>query len=216
MGRSCSILAIAVLFGACTTTATSPAPGASAAVGTSTPTASIAVSVRPSDTTPATSEPTVTPSPEPTPLPGVDTDPVPDLPLAVKITRFTGVVQPGDRASVTAKSAKGAECIIRVYYGDVDPTEDDDATAAALGTKRANKSGVVMWTWTVDPDVASPTADVAVDCVSGERTGEASIVIGIQPAAETPSVTPTVTPTARPTATPAVTPGTTPTATPAT
>jgi hypothetical protein len=55
----------------------------------------------------------------------------------------TSPVRPGANATLTAKTAPGASCSIKVYY------KSGPSTAQGLTTKTADSSGIVSWAWKV-------------------------------------------------------------------
>lgn len=96
----------------------------------------------------------MTPGPTPTPVP-----------LPVKVTKFTKTVSPGDRASITVRTTKGASCSISVLY------ESGESEAKGLDPKKANSSGDVALAWAVGPKSNPQTALVTVTCEAKGRTG---------------------------------------------
>ena len=105
------------------------------------------------ETPPTTPEPTSTAQPKP---------------LSVKITKRTTSVRHNANASVTVKTAKGARCSISVEYAS------GYATAAGLGDKKANASGVVTWKWKVGGRTTTGRWPIDILCDLGNRSGHAS------------------------------------------
>lgn len=106
---------------------------------------------------------TITTAPDPV----VPAEPTP-VPLSVKVTKITKPARAGQDASVTVKTAKGAECGITVTY------DSGDSDANGLGFKTAKADGLVTWKWMVGRNTQPQTAEVYVFCDAGARSGDVS------------------------------------------
>jgi hypothetical protein len=143
-------LVLAIAIAACSDAGTAVQPLVGLSAGSPTP---LAVEEVPSDAaTEASAEPT---SEAPT-----------AKPLPVRVTKRTKTVKPGDMASVTIKTKKGAKCSILVEY------ESGYSEAKGLGDKRANGDGIVTWRWLVGIAANRQKVPVAISCKSGDRTGQ--------------------------------------------
>lgn len=89
-------------------------------------------------------------------------------PLSVKVTERTTSVPRNATASVTIKTASGAQCMIAVYY------PSGISEAKGLGPKKANSSGVITWKWQVGGNTSKGTHQIDIDCEKGELTGSTS------------------------------------------
>ena len=87
--------------------------------------------------------------------------------LAVKVTKRTASVARNERAAVTVKTTKGAECGIDVQYAS------GSSTADGLEPKTTNASGVITWKWVVARDVKKGTVPVVITCTLGDQSGRA-------------------------------------------
>jgi hypothetical protein len=87
--------------------------------------------------------------------------------LAVKVTKRTVSVARNARASVTIKTAKGAECGIDVQYAS------GSSTADGLEPKSTNASGVITWKWVVARDVKKGSVPIVITCKLGDQSGRA-------------------------------------------
>jgi hypothetical protein len=104
----------------------------------------------------ATTGPTPTPTAVPTPTP---------LPLDVDKGSVSSPVARGDKATVTIRTAAGADCKIVVEY------ESGPSQAAGLGEKTADADGAVSWTWTVGQTTKVGKYPITVTCFKAEREG---------------------------------------------
>ena len=102
-------------------------------------------------------DPAAEPTPEPEPKP-----------LAVKVTKRTKSVPQNGTASVSIKTAKGAECSINVEYAS------GSATAKGLGSKKANSKGAITWKWKVGGRTTKGEWPIDIWCTRGERSGDVS------------------------------------------
>jgi hypothetical protein len=85
--------------------------------------------------------------------------------LPVKLTKRTASVARNARASVTIKTAKGAECGIDVQY------KSGSSTAAGLEPKIANAKGAITWKWLVERNASKGRAPIVVTCTLGDQSG---------------------------------------------
>jgi hypothetical protein len=104
----------------------------------------------------ATLGPTPTPTAVPTPTP---------VPLDVDKGSVSSPVARGDKATVTIRTAAGADCKIVVEY------ESGPSQASGLGEKTADADGAVSWTWTVGQTTKLGTWPITVTCFKAERQG---------------------------------------------
>jgi hypothetical protein len=127
------------------------------------------------DPTEAASEALESIEPEPTTEPASEAPVATPKPLPVSLVSRTQKVSPGNTASVTVDTAKGAECSISVEY------ESGESEAAGLGDKRAKAKadGEVTWRWLVGINTNPQRADIFVMCFLGERDGSLSTVIRV-------------------------------------
>jgi hypothetical protein len=98
--------------------------------------------------------------------------PVPPSPRARVLAPRTpsSVVQAGGSTGVSMETTPGVGCAIRVQY------EGRDELAAGLEPKVADPlTGVVTWTWTVDPRAPSGDWPIAIEC--GDLSYPTEIVI---------------------------------------
>ena len=114
-------------------------------------------------------EPTPTgPAEPPTPSPTAEVTAAPTrtpVPLPVKVTKITKTVSPGDTASVTAFTIKGARCSISVLY------DSGESTAKGLDSKKTDARGYVTWKWQVGLKTNPQTVLATVTCDLKGRTG---------------------------------------------
>jgi len=82
----------------------------------------------------------------------------PSVSAALEIVSVTSPVSKGANATLTAKTSPNASCSITVYY------KSGPSTAAGLGPKTANASGMVSWTWKVGARTTSGTWRIVVTC----------------------------------------------------
>ena len=76
--------------------------------------------------------------------------------LELSIVGVTSPVSSGSSATVTAKTAPGADCSIVVQY------EHGESTAQGLESKNADGAGNVSWTWKVSPNTTPGTWPISV------------------------------------------------------
>ncbi len=88
---------------------------------------------------------------------------------AVQIVSATGAA-PGGRASVTVKAAPGSMCSIA--YTTPSGTS---SKAQGMGTKTADASGSVSWTWDIGPSTRPGTGTVVVTCDGASARSSISI-----------------------------------------
>lgn len=100
-------------------------------------------------------------------LPPVETPKPTAKPLAVKVTKRTASVPRNGTASVTIKTTKKARCSITVEY------KSGPSTAAGLGTKTADGTGLVTWKWRVGSRTTRGTWPIYISCSLGDREGDA-------------------------------------------
>jgi outer membrane biosynthesis protein TonB len=131
---------------------------------TATPTPEPTPEPTPTPTPEPSAEPTPELTPEPTPEPTPTSEPKPTaqptLPLA--FTKLTSPIGRGANATATVKTAGGAACSIDVQY------KSGSSTAAGLGDKTANSSGIVSWTWKVGTRTTPGSWPVTVSCSRGD------------------------------------------------
>jgi hypothetical protein len=96
------------------------------------------------------------------------------LPVPVKVTKITKTVSPGDPASITVRTIKGASCSISVEY------ESGTSTAAGLDPKKVDANGDATWRWVVGPKTNPQTVPVTVTCAVNGRTGEVSADVTVR------------------------------------
>lgn len=94
--------------------------------------------------------------------------------VTVKFEKVSESVRRGAQASVTARTAKGADCEIKVTYesGSLDSPGLDPKTAAAKGG--------VLWRWAVPRRVKPGPATVTVTCSNEQGEGKATTKITIK------------------------------------
>ena len=80
----------------------------------------------------------------------------------VTITSAPSSATPGQRVSLTAQTAPGAQCTLSVTL-----PSGRDSTASGLGPGTANASGAVTWTWTIGNTTNPGTATATVTCPGG-------------------------------------------------
>lgn len=87
----------------------------------------------------------------------------PNTPLPLRIISVTTPVKPGGKATLIAETTQGATCTITVYY------KSGPSSASGLGSKQADSSGRVSWTWTVGTNTTPGTYRIVV-AVGGINT----------------------------------------------
>jgi hypothetical protein len=107
-------------------------------------------------------------APVPTPGPTPEPPPTSGGSAAVKITSLTSPVSGGATATATAHTAAGAACSISVEY------KSGPSSAAGLGSKAADGSGVVSWSWTVGTRTTAGSWPVTVTCTAAGATSSAT------------------------------------------
>jgi len=91
------------------------------------------------------------------------TEPPKETQLALQITSVTSSIVAGEKATVIAHTAPGAQCKISVYYTTT------RSAAEGLQDKTAEASGNVSWTWKVGTDMAAGTYRIEVTSTLGEK-----------------------------------------------
>ena len=89
--------------------------------------------------------------------------------LELSIAKVTSPVPRGSSATLTAKTAPGADCSIDVEYSS------GPSTAQGLGPKKANSAGNVSWTWKVGSRTASGTYTITVTASKGGQSATKDI-----------------------------------------
>ena len=99
-------------------------------------------------------------------------------PLSVTIQSLLTPVPQESNASMTVKTAAGANCTIKAVYAGVASRDE------GLVAKTANASGSVDWTWTVEQSAPLGTWPVTVTCTRDGQsvTARGSIVVSEPPA----------------------------------
>lgn len=82
----------------------------------------------------------------------------PSVSGGLEIVSVTSPVSKGANATLIAKTSPNASCTITVYY------KSGASTAAGLGPKTADASGIVSWTWKVGTRTTSGTWSIVVIC----------------------------------------------------
>ena len=91
--------------------------------------------------------------------------------VGVRVTSLTNPVAPGGTVHLSALSTTPYDsCSISVAL-----PSGRDSTASGLGPASANASGVVSWTWQVDPSTGAGEALVTIIC--GTKVAEATFII---------------------------------------
>lgn len=106
------------------------------------------------------------PEPEDTPAPTA-------VPLKVTKVDGAGTVRPGDKATVTIDTVKGAMCSIVVEYAS------GESEAAGLGDKTADSDGRVKWSWTVGMNTGSGKVPIWITCSKGDREGDLDLTLTV-------------------------------------
>ena len=119
----------------------------------------------------ATPEPSPTPEPTPAPTPARAATPKP-VTFALAFTSLTSPVSPNQYATASVKTVPGASCTIVVEY------KSGPSSAAGLGPRTADSSGVASWTWKVGGRTTPGSWPVTVTCSEG--AGSASVVEYLQ------------------------------------
>jgi hypothetical protein len=83
-------------------------------------------------------------------------------------------VNPGDTASITITTKKGAKCSIDVEY------ESGRSTAKGLGAKKADAKGQVKWSWLVGINANPQVVGISIGCALGGRSGQVSSSITVK------------------------------------
>jgi micrococcal nuclease len=88
----------------------------------------------------------------------------------VKITKVPGTVVAGKAASVSALTAAGVSCTIKVVY------KTTVSKAKGLEAKKAAANGVVSWTWTIGTNTTKGTWPVTISC-QGNGAAKTTITV---------------------------------------
>jgi cytoskeletal protein RodZ len=88
---------------------------------------------------------------------------------ALTVTKAPGTVGRNSTASVTVKTAPGAECYITVTY------KSGPSKAQGLGPKKADDIGVVSWSWRVGGNTTRGTWPVTITCAG--KTVSTSVTV---------------------------------------
>ena len=84
--------------------------------------------------------------------------------VGASIQMLTSPVEPGSNASVTVRTAPGAQCTITVVYNKVASKD------SGLSAKTADEFGIASWTWTVEASVPLGKWPVTVTCAYNKQT----------------------------------------------
>jgi competence protein ComEC len=80
------------------------------------------------------------------------------LPGGLEIVSLTSPISKGAIASLKAKTSPNAQCSITVYY------KSGPSSASGLGSKTADGSGMVSWSWKVGIKTTPGTWSISVTC----------------------------------------------------
>lgn len=101
------------------------------------------------------------------PTPKLNTEPVKiadDAKVGASVQSVTSPVTPGSNASIMVKTNPDVNCTISVVY-DKTPSKD-----SGLKDKKADKYGLVEWTWTVEPNVPLGSWPIKVTCANKKNS----------------------------------------------
>lgn len=92
-----------------------------------------------------------------------------DAKVSVSTQMITSPVEPGENASITARTNPEARCTIAVTYGEIGEKENksDDS---GLVDKVADEYGVVSWTWSVEATRPTGKWPVEVTCENDKHS----------------------------------------------
>lgn len=82
----------------------------------------------------------------------------PKAQAAPVVTKHPGSVGRNRNATVTVKTKPNGSCTMSVLY------KSGPSKAASVGTRKANASGVVSWTWKVGGNTTKGTWPVVINC----------------------------------------------------
>ena len=89
--------------------------------------------------------------------------------LPLQIVSVTSPVLAGSNATLVAKTAPGANCIIAVYYSS------QQSEAQGLTAKPADANGDVSWTWKVGPNTQKSSYKIDVTASLGGQSGSQTV-----------------------------------------
>lgn len=87
-------------------------------------------------------------------------------PLKVTLVGLSSPSRPGERATITAKTAPHVECTIEVQYSS------GRSRAQGLEPKLSDETGIVTWTWRIGQATKPGSWPIAVECTSGSHRAQ--------------------------------------------
>lgn len=106
---------------------------------------------------------------EPAPIVAAPDTAVAGVDTTISVLNLSSPISAGGNASLTIKSAPGANCTITVYY------KSGPSEAAGLGPQTANQNGEATWRWKVGSRTTAGVWSISVSCSSGEKSSSISI-----------------------------------------
>lgn len=92
--------------------------------------------------------------------------PTKDSQVGVAVQSFSSPIKPGENASISIKTLRGAACSITFTYNE----DNERSKDTGLIPKVADEYGFAEWTWTVSQSVNDGTWPVEITCANGNKS----------------------------------------------